>query len=130
MDIPWTWTVVSCEPRKHLGKQISDTSMPATPSSQGSAMEPSLMQIVQALARHVTSPILTCQHCSKQTYSIILHIIYIVILRIYIYNLIYYLIYIYIYNSMYIMCIYIYIHDISKNPSNHSCPALLQLGHV
>lgn len=45
--------VLGCPPRqktqkKHLGKQISDTSMPATPSSQGSAMEPSLMQIVQA----------------------------------------------------------------------------------
>ena len=34
-------------PRK-LGKNISDTSMPGTPSSQGSAMELSLRQILQA----------------------------------------------------------------------------------
>eukprot|EP00435_Cladocopium_sp_Y103_P048805 s621_g14.t1 len=50
--------VLGCPPRqknqkKHLGKQISDASMPATPSSQGSAMEPSLRQIIQAPARHV-----------------------------------------------------------------------------
>eukprot|EP00434_Breviolum_minutum_P004501 symbB.v1.2.003968.t1/scaffold170.1/size288889/14 len=44
--------VLGCPPRqksrKKLGKNISDTSMPGTPSSQGSAMELSLRQILQA----------------------------------------------------------------------------------
>mmetsp|Transcript_89650 Transcript_89650/g.109739 ORF Transcript_89650/g.109739 Transcript_89650/m.109739 type:complete len:488 (+) Transcript_89650:3-1466(+) len=45
--------VLGCPPKqknqkKQLGKQISEASLPATPSSQGSTMEPSLRQILQA----------------------------------------------------------------------------------